>query len=64
MNELNSVVNELLKLPSNFSVQDRVNCLASPVYNKALYLFGFVPLSIKSSTGWKSLCQGYNEPGN
>ena len=37
-----SVMNELLQLPSNLSTQDKVNCLESPIYNKASDLFGFV----------------------
>ena len=36
-------MNELLQLPSNLSVQDRVNFLESSIYNKASDLFGFVP---------------------
>ena len=36
-------MNELLQLPSNLSIQDRVNCLESSIYNKASDLFGFVP---------------------
>ena len=38
-----SVMNELLTLPSNLSIQDRVNCLESSLYNKASDLFSFVP---------------------
>ena len=38
-----SVMNELLHLPSNLSIQDKVDCLESSIYNKASDLFGFVP---------------------
>ena len=38
-----SLMNELLQLPSNFSIQDKVNSLESSIYNKASDLFGFVP---------------------
>ena len=36
-------MNELLQLPSNLSIQDKVDCLESSIYNKASDLFGFVP---------------------
>ena len=38
-----SVMNELLQLPSNLSIQDKVNYLQSSIYNKASDLFGFAP---------------------
>ena len=38
-----SVMNELLQLPSNLSIQDKVNCLESSIYDKASDLFGFMP---------------------
>ena len=37
------VMNELLQLPSNLSIQDKVDCLESSIYNKASDLFGFAP---------------------
>ena len=37
------VMNELLQLPSNLSIQDKVDCLESSIYNKASDLFGFLP---------------------
>ena len=36
-------MNELLQLPSNLSIEGRVNCLESSIYNKASDFFGFVP---------------------
>ena len=36
-------MNELLQLPYNLLVQDKVSCLESSIYNKASDLFGFVP---------------------
>ena len=36
-------MNELLQLPSNLAIQDKVDCLESTIYNKASDLFGFVP---------------------
>ena len=36
------VMDELLRLPSNLSVQNRVNCYESSIYNKSSDLFGFV----------------------
>ena len=35
-------MNELLRLPSNLSVQIRVNCYESSIHNKSSDLFGFV----------------------
>ena len=46
-------MNELLQLPSNLSIQDKVNCLESSMYNKAL---GFVPPPNKHLGGKN--CQG------
>ena len=43
INLVYSVMNELLQLPSNLSIQDKVNYLESSIYNKASDLFGFVP---------------------
>ena len=47
VNELTNLddlmMNELLQLPSNLSIQDKVDCLESSIYNKASDLFGFVP---------------------
>ena len=37
------VMNKLLQLPSNLSIQVKVNCLESSRYNKASDLFNFVP---------------------
>ena len=37
------VMNKLLQLPSNLSIQVKVNCLESSRYNKASDLFDFVP---------------------
>ena len=37
------VMNELLQLPSNLSIQDKVDCLETTIYNKASDLFGIVP---------------------
>ena len=36
-------MNELLQLPSNLPIQDKVDCLESSMYNKASDLFGFLP---------------------
>ena len=36
-------MNELIQLPFNLSIQDKVNSLESLIYNKASDLFGFVP---------------------
>ena len=49
------VMNELLQLPSNLSVQDKVDCLESSIYNKASDLLGFVPLP-KKRLGGKNRC--------
>ena len=46
-----SVMNELLQLPSHLSIQDKVDCLESSIYNKASDLFGFVPPSKKRLQG-------------
>ena len=36
-------MNVLLQLPSNLSIQDKVNYLESSIYNKTSDLFDFVP---------------------
>ena len=46
-----SVMNELLQLSSNLSIQDKVNCLESSGYNKTSDLFGFVPPPKKRLAG-------------
>ena len=50
-----SVMKELLQLPSNLSIQDKINCLEFPIYNKASDLFGFVPPP-KKGLGGKNCC--------
>ena len=40
-------MNELLQLPSNLSIQGRVNCIQSSAFIKAFDFFRFVPLPKK-----------------
>ena len=45
------VMNELLQFPFNLSIQDKVDCLESTIYNKVSDLFGFVPFPKKRLGG-------------
>ena len=46
-----SVMNDFLQLPSNLSIQDKVNCLESSIDHKASDFFGFAPSSEKRLRG-------------
>ena len=44
-------MNDFLQLPSNLSIQDKVNCLESSIDNKASDFFGFEPSPEKRLRG-------------
>ena len=56
INLVYSVMNELLQLPSNLSIQNKVNYLESSIYNKAADLFRFVVPPPQKRLGGKNCC--------